>query len=332
MLVLERLRVLHAVAAAGSVVGAARTLHVTTSAVSQQIARLEREVGQPLVERHGRGIRLTGAGAVLAAHAEALLDHAERVSASLEALRGAVTGRLTVSAFATAARGLLPLALAALRASYPLLTVSMVEQEPHEAVPLLARGLVDVAVVQDWASDPLVVPAGLARRHLLVDPFDVALPVSHPLADRSVVSLASLATMDWIGWSAGQICHDWLVVTLRSLGAAPRIVHTASEHATQLALVAAGLGAAVIPRLGRGPLPAGVRCVPISPAPSRRVFALWRSSAGLRPSVVALVDQLEQAVGEPEAVAVGLDQPAGGHVGVDLAGVGPALQGVGDDA
>jgi DNA-binding transcriptional LysR family regulator len=307
MLVLERLRVLHAVAAAGSVVGAAQALHVTTSAVSQQIARLEREVGQPLVERHGRGIRLTGAGVVLAGHAGDLLDHAERVSAALDALRGAVTGRLTVAAFATAARGLLPGALAALRAAYPSLVVSLAEQEPHEAVPLLVRGRLDVAVVQDWAEEPLVVPAGLVRRHLVDDPFDVALPSAHPLAARSSVALAELADVDWVGWSSGQICHDWLVVTLRGLGAVPRIAHTASEHATQVALVRAGLGAAVIPRLGRDPAPSGVRFVPLSPQPARQVFALWRESTAARPSVVALVDQLQQAVGEPEPVHLGLD-------------------------
>jgi molybdate transport repressor ModE-like protein len=332
MLVLERLRVLHAVAAAGSVVGAARNLHVTTSAVSQQIARLEREVGQPLVERHGRGIRLTGAGALLAGHAADLLDHAERVAADLDALRGAVTGSLAVAAFATAARGLLPGALAALRSAYPSLTVSLAEQEPHEALPLLVRGRLDVAVVQDWAEEPLAVPPGLARRDLLDDPFDVALPAAHPLAARARVGLAELAEVDWISWSSGQICHDWLVVTLRGLGAEPRIAHTASEHATQLALVRAGLGAAVIPRLGRGPVPAGVRFVPIDPTPTRRVFALWRSSTGARPSVAAFVDQLEQAVGEPEAVLAGLDQPPAGHVRVDLAGVGPAVEGVGDHA
>src|SRR5207248_5923388 len=105
---LERLRVLHAVWTAGSVGGAARTLHVTTSAVSQQVARLEREVGQRLVERQGRGIRLTEAGELLARNAGDLLTRVEQVEAGLAEHRGAVAGPLTVAAFATAARGLLP--------------------------------------------------------------------------------------------------------------------------------------------------------------------------------------------------------------------------------
>src|SRR5437762_13095452 len=108
MLNLERLRVLHAVFTTGSVVGAACTLHVTTSAVSQQMARLEREVGQRLVERQGRGVRLTEAGALLSRNAADLLSHVERVESDIAEHRGTVAGTLTIAAFATAARGLLP--------------------------------------------------------------------------------------------------------------------------------------------------------------------------------------------------------------------------------
>ena len=292
MLHLERLRVLHAVWTTGSVVGAARTLHVTTSAVSQQMARLEREVGQLLVERHGRGIRLTEAGTLLARHAGDLLTHVERVEAGLAEHRGAVAGTLMIGAFATAARGLLPGVLRDLRSRYPDLSASLSEREPHEAIPHLVRGHLDVAVVQDWADDPLTVPDGLSRRHLLDDPFDVALPVDHPLADRDSIAVKELASDDWISWDTGQICHDWLVRTLRAEGVEPRVTHTASEHSTQLALVAAGLGAAVIPRLGREPAPPSVRLVPIDPPPTRRVFALWRTSAAARPAIGATLDAL----------------------------------------
>jgi DNA-binding transcriptional LysR family regulator len=294
MLSLERLRVLHAVSTTGSVVGAARTLHVTTSAVSQQLARLEREVGQQLVERQGRGIRLTEAGALLARHAGDLLTHVERVEAGLAEHRGAVAGSLAIAAFATAARGLLPGVLRDLRSRYPDLSVSLSEQEPHEAIPALCRGHLDVAVVQDWADDVLTVPEGLARRDLLDDPFDVALAADHPLANRDSVAIKELAGEDWISWSTGQICHDWLVRTLHEEGAEPRVVHTASEHSTQLALVAAGLGAAVIPRLGREPAPPSIRFVPIDPPPVRRVFALWRTSAAARPAIGATIDALQR--------------------------------------
>lgn len=294
MLNLERLRVLHAVWTTGSVVGAARTLHVTTSAVSQQVARLEREVDQRLVERQGRGIRLTEAGALLARHAGDLLGHVERVEAGLAEHRGAVAGALTIAAFATAARGLLPGVLRDLRSRYPDLSVSLSEQEPHEAIPALRRGHLDVAIVQDWAEEALAVPPTLSRRHLLTDPFDVALPADHPLANRYSVAIKELAGDDWITWSTGQICHDWLIRIFDRHDAQPRIQHTASEHSTQLALVAAGLGAAVIPRLGREPAPPSVRFVPLDPPPIRRIFALWRTSAGNHPAIGATLDTLQR--------------------------------------
>jgi len=291
---LERLRVLHAVATTGSVVGAAAVLHVTTSAVSQQLARLERETGQELAERHGRGLRLTEAGALLAGHAAELLAHAERVESSLAEHRGVVAGRLRIAAFATAARGLLPAALRELRGRYPALDVGLAELEPHEAVPAVRRGEADVAVVQDWAADPLAVPDELARRALLEDRFDVAVPGGHRLAGRVSVGVEELGEEEWISWSRGQICHDWLIGTLRGIGVEPRIAHTAAEHSTQLALVAAELGVAVIPRLGRDATPPGVRYVAVEPAPVRRVFALWRATTSPRPAVAAVLGALSE--------------------------------------
>lgn len=294
MLNLERLRVLHAVSATGSVAGAARVLHVTTSAISQQMSRLERETGQRLAERHGRGIRLTEAGLLLADSAGHLLAHAEEVEAGLAGYSGAVTGTLTIAAFATAARGLLPGALGDLRSCYQDLTVSLSEQEPHESIAALSRGLLDVAVVQDWAGDTLAVPDGLSRLDLMDDPFDAALPAEHALADRETVTIAELAADDWISWSTGQICHDWLIRTLRADAAEPRIAHTAGEHSTQLALVAAGLGVALIPRLGRESAPPHIRFVPLDPPPTRHIFALWRTSSAARPAVGVTVEAIRR--------------------------------------
>ncbi len=301
MLSLERLRVLHAVMATGSVVGAAGALHVTTSAVSQQLARLEREVGQRLLERQGRGVRLTEAGALLADRAGELLAQVEQVEADLAGHRGAVDGALAVAGFATAVRGLLPGAVRELRERHPALSVSLSEREPHEALPALRRGHLDLVVAQDWADDALAVPPELSRRHLLDDPFDLAVAPDHPLADHHRVGPGDLAGLDWISWSSGQICHDWLVRSMGADARGPRIAHTASEHATQLALVAAGLGAALIPRLGREPVPGGVRFVPVDPPPTRRVFALWRASSGARPAVGAVLDALRRAAARPRS-------------------------------
>lgn len=300
MLNLERLRVLHAVCTTGSVRAAAEVLHVTTSAVSQQVARLEREVGQRLLDRHGRGVRPTDAALLLSDHAAKLLAQVELVEADLAGYRGAVAGTVTIAAFATAARGLMPTALRSLRDKYPDLTVRLSEAEPDIAITALRRGDIDVAVVQDWAEAPLPIPPDLSRTPLLDDVLDVALPADHHLANRESVDLADLVDENWISWTAGQICHDWLTHTLRAKGIGPRITHTASEHSTQLALVAAGLGAAIIPRLGREPTADMVRFVPLTPTPIREVSTLWRSSTTTRPAIRATLQALRSAASQTD--------------------------------
>ena len=115
MLNLDRLRALHAVSAHGSIIAAAERLNVTTSAVSQQLAKLEAETGQTLLERHGRGVKLTDAAAALVLRTHRVLSLLEEAEAELEGVDSAVAGRVTIAAFATAARGLAPQAIAALR-------------------------------------------------------------------------------------------------------------------------------------------------------------------------------------------------------------------------
>ncbi len=295
MLDLDRLRALSAVATYGSVSAAADVLHVTTSAVSQQMAKLERETGQKLLERNGRGVRLTDAAALLAGHAERILAMVEEAESDLEAQRGAVVGALTIAAFPTAARGLLPRALRDLAREHPRLRVCLREQEPHAAVPLTVRGEIDLGIVQDWFNVPLAIPDGLVKAPLAEDVVDVALPSGHPLAGRDVIDLGELHDEAWIAQSPGAICRDWLVHTLRSAGLEPRIAHTADEYATQLALVAVGLGAALVPRLGRCDVPDDVRVIPVRPALTRHIYAIWRAEAARRPAIRAAVTALRGA-------------------------------------
>jgi DNA-binding transcriptional LysR family regulator len=297
MLDVERLRSLHAVAKHGSVRAAADALHVTTSAVSQQVAKLERETGQVMLERHGRGVRLTDAAQLLAEHADRILSMVEQAASDLEAIRGAAVGELAIGAFPTAARGLLPPALRALDESQPQLRVRLREAEPHEAVPLVERGQYDMAIVQDWFNVPLAIPDGLAKAPILDDQADIALPAGHPLASRERVDLDELSGEPWISQSPGAICRDWLIHTLRSRGFEPHIAHMADEYATQLALVAAGLGISVLPRLGRCDVPAGVTIVRVTPALTRHVYAIWRQEAARRPAIRVTVDALRAVAG-----------------------------------
>ncbi|MFJ9622887.1 LysR family transcriptional regulator [Streptomyces sp. NPDC101181] len=299
MLNLERLRTLDALARHGSVSRAAEGLHVTTSAVSQQLAKLEREVGQQLLARNGRGVRLTDAGSLLADHAARILSQVELAQSDIEAQRGEVVGEVRISAFPTAARGLFPATLTTLRADHPELTVRTRELEPAQSVLAVLRGDVDLAVVLDWSNKRLPVPGELTRAELLDDATDIAVPAGHRLADRAEVDLEDFADDAWVSWPEGEFCYEWLMFTLRSRGVEPRIAHLAGEHHTQLALIAAGAGVCVAPRLGRGPVPDGVRLVPVRQTMRRHVHAVWRADADRRPSIRAAVAALRSAAGAP---------------------------------
>ncbi|MFJ9845740.1 LysR family transcriptional regulator [Kitasatospora sp. NPDC101155] len=287
MMDLGRLRALHAVAVHGSVGGAAAALGFTPSAVSQQIAKLERETRTVLLEKQGRGVVLTDAARELATTAQAVLGLVEQAEVRLEEQRGQAVGRLLVAAFPSGARGLMPGALAELRQRCPELDVRLLESDPYPAAELVARGEVDLALVQDWPTVPLPVQEGLARLDLGTDPVDLLLPDGDELAALDAVPVERLCGQRWISMPPGNICHDWLVRTLREAGEEPDVRYQVGEFETQIALVAAGLGMGLVPRLGRGPLPAGVVARPVASQPSRRVFALWRAQASRRPAITA---------------------------------------------
>ncbi len=296
MLDLDRLRALHAIAEYGSVSAAAEVLGITTSAVSQQIAKLERETSCRLLERSGRGVRLTDVALLLAGHAERILSLVAEAEADLEAKRGSVVGKLKIASFATASRGLMPQMLRRVAQEHSQLTVELHERDPKAALPQVLRGEFDLAVVHDWRGSPLSFPAGLEKLHLMDDPAEIALPSTHPLAGREALSLTELADEEWVGAPPTDICHAWLCHTLRSHGMEPRIVHFSQEYFTQLALVAEGHGIAVLPRLGRGPLPPGVAAVPVRPRLERHLYLVWRCESRHRPAVQAVVRALQEAV------------------------------------
>lgn len=308
MLNMERLRALHAVATHGSVNAAATALHVTTSAVSQQLAKLEDEVGEPLLERRGRGVRLTDAATLLVGHAERALSALERAEADLDAQRRSVVGRLSIAAFPTACRGLAVEALRRLNRLHPRLQVTLSEEGPVPALPRLSRGDLDLVLAKDWSNSPLVFQEGLTRAALLDDVADVALPAGHPLARRRAITLGELAGERWITSEHGSFCHDWLKHTLRTRGRDPVVTHTAGEYSTQLAMVAAGFGAAIIPRLGRETVPPEVHMVPVTPTLVRHIYAVWRTDATRRTAIQAAVEALQFAarrLGGARAGAIG---------------------------
>ncbi|MGW7467782.1 LysR family transcriptional regulator [Streptomyces xantholiticus] len=306
MLDLGRLRALHAVSVHGTVGAAAAALGYTPSAVSQQIAKLERETRTTLLERQGRGVRLTEEAKQLAATAQQLLALVEEAEVRLEERRGKPTGRLSIACFASASRGLMPHVLADLARRHPELDARLHEVDPHLSVDLVARGAIDLAVAHDWDIAPLPAPPGVEQAVIGDDMCDVLVPAGHLLAAADSVRREDLKDERWITQPPGTVCHDWLLRTLRAAGCEPLIAHQSEEYHTQVALVAAGLGVALVPRLGRGTLPPQVVAVQLAPVPTRRLHALWRTGAARRPAITETVRTLQKLW--PEVIA----EPRGG--------------------
>lgn len=302
MIDLAALESLRAVAHHASVNGAAQALGFTPSAVSQQVKRLERGVGVPLLERVGRGVVLTAAGQRLVRDTGELRERLERIEAELRLSAGEVAGTLQVATFSTATRGLVAPVLRRLRDEHPDLRVTLQEQEPWDTVDLVATGRVDVGLAHSWGDLPLTVPSHVRATDVARDVAEVLVPVGHPLAGREVVRPTDLRDVDWVATAAGTICRQWLSRMYVGTGTTPRIVHEAAEFDSHVAVVAAGLAVALVPRLGRAALPPEVVAVPVvDPVPERTVTALNRRSMDSAPAVRALLAALVGAAGDPLA-------------------------------
>ncbi len=293
MIDLTSLIALRAVETQGSVVAAAVELGFTPSAVSQQVKRLERQTGVPLLERVGRGVMLTRHGRHLVDAGSRLLSDLEQIEAGLHRQTGMVAGHLRLTAFSTAMRGLVAPAVGGLRTAHPDLRITLTEREPWDAVELVATGQSDLGVVHSWGDVALAIPDHLATTSVAHDVADVVVPEGHRLAGRPRVSPQDLLDEDWIATPAGTICREWLTRMYDGTGQLPRIAHTSVEFASHLALVRAGLGIALVPRLGRQPLGDGVVAVPAhDPVPTRDIVAVHRSSMTESPAVSAVLAAL----------------------------------------
>jgi DNA-binding transcriptional LysR family regulator len=249
MLNINRLRMLREVAARGTLAAAAEALFMTPSAVSQQMAVLEREAGTPLLERRGRGVRLTEAGIRLVDDTESILAALERAEADLAAASRGVVGRVRVSAFPTAARALLVPALPDLGERYPNLRVSMVDLEPEDSLPALKASELDVVVTYEWNLLPSLEDPGIEREELLCEPVYLAVPASHPLAQQAEVTIAELRDEEWIVGRDSTSMLDLVVAATRRQGYAPRTDFHSMDFQVILAAVGAGLGVALVPPL-----------------------------------------------------------------------------------
>lgn len=296
MLDLRRLRVLREVITRGSFSAAADSLHLSQSAVSQQVAALEREVGMPLLERTSDGPRLTEAGATLTGHADAAiarLDEAERELAELAGLEG---GRLRLVSFPTASATLVTQAMSTFRQRYPNVELQFGEAECGESIPALKRGECDIAMAFDYPTQPDEVGRDLERHLVLEEEMRVALPGGHPLAAADTVDIADLAEEDWLCGVGADSCRANVFGVCRAAGFEPRVSFESDDYEVLKGLIAAGLGVTLLPELAGSHPQIELRGVRPEP-PTRRVWAVGRDPAIRSPAANAMIEILVE-VGE----------------------------------
>jgi DNA-binding transcriptional LysR family regulator len=290
MLDLRRLRLLRELKERGTIAAVADALQFTPSAVSQQLAMLERETGVRLLERDGRGVRLTDAALVLVEHADALLERASLAEADLAAAAGTVMGRGRIAGFRSVLLQIALPAIVALARDAPRLRCEVVEAEPEQALPALALGDLDLVLGDEWQHQPWRLPAGLERHELLRDPVRVVVPAGHPAA-----SLADLAGEPWATGHPGMAWEEMTQRTCRELGGfEPDIRHRANDATIALALVAAGQAVTLLPELPLTDREVDVEVRPIGDV-SRAIFAVTRAADAARPSTQALIAAVRDA-------------------------------------
>ncbi|MGW6704336.1 LysR family transcriptional regulator [Streptomyces sp. NPDC054956] len=296
---LRRLGVLRELDRRGSLARTAEALHLTPSAVSQQVAALSREVGVPLIEREGRGVRLTGQARVLLEHAAVIAAQWEQARADLAAWQEGRRGAVTVGAFSSAITGLLPAALGRLSEHHPDVRVMVVQAEPPDLFTRLDSGEVDIAVAVDFAAAPPHTDRRYSRVDLLVDTLDLALPLDHPCAGREHVPLRDLAADPWIVGDPRSCCGAITRSLCAANGFTPEIRHAVDDWTSLAALVEAGMGVALVPRLVQ-PLhrPGLVLRSPAGPAPTRHVFAAVRTGSDSDPVLAAVLEHLRAAAAD----------------------------------
>lgn len=318
---LQRLRMLRELSRRGTVTAAAAALHYTVSAVSQQLAQLERDVGATLFERTGRRVQLTTLGLVLAKHAEEILAAVERATVALENAQDTPAVRLTAGVWASVASGLLPAALSALAIQNPGIEVRTRELAPEDTAGAVRDGALDFSFVIDYSNYAMRWDPGLSRDVIAVERLHAAVP-SGALASSvpapsdgsasgpapASIALPELAEHPWI--LAGPRSHFGRSVRLacQASGFEPKIYHEVGEQATALAMVAAGLGVTLVSDLGLTLCPAGVDVVALTEPVMRTVSIAYRTGNARLPSLHLVIDAVRAAAAEQ---GLGAQTPVG---------------------
>jgi DNA-binding transcriptional LysR family regulator len=299
---LRRLRVLREVARQGTLAGAARALRYTPSAVSQHVAQLERELGCGLVERSANRVVLTEAGRLLVEHAERIMEQVEIAAAQVQATAGLRVGRLRVGTFGTAGPTLLAPAVEAYTRHFPGAEIVVYEADPEDSLPRLRARELDLVVTYEYDLCPVPVDPGL-RRHLVArDAIRLVVPRAHPLAGRTEVALSALAGERWIVEPRPD-CHHFTVKLCAQAGFRAPVSCESSDYYIAQALVAAGLGLALIPEMALSTMHPEVVALRLSGPPAvRRLFATHRDGEEDMESIrtmLAILRERGAMLGEP---------------------------------
>jgi molybdate transport repressor ModE-like protein len=293
MLDVRRIRVLQEVVTRGSFSAAADSLHLSQSAVSQQIAALEREVGVPLLDRTSEGPKLTGAGEALMEHGDAVLCRLEEAERELAQIAGLEGGRLRVASFPTASATLMTRALALFSQRFPAVELEFSEDEPEDSFPSLKRGDFDVAVVFDYPAFPLDFARDVEAELIYEEQMRVALPPGHPLAAAKSVKISDLADEDWLCGALPSSCREQVLAFGREAGFEPKISFQSEDYVVIKGFVAGGLGVTILPELA-GDHP-GIELRPVrGHKPIRRVWAVTRQSDVRSPAAEQMLAVLHE--------------------------------------
>ena len=279
-----RLRTLRELALRRTMAAVAKELSLTPSAVSQQLANLERETGVQLIEPDGRGVRLTVAGQRLASHAESILSAIQAASDEVSALERDAAGPLRLAAFPTAAATLCPSVMRRLVERFPRHDVSLLDLEPAGSTTALMRGEVDLALVYALALPQAGLDTGVEHEELLSDPLYFLMPKDHPAARLKAIDLYDMREERWIFEDPTSTFYALVVELCHRAGFQPTAVANCRSFEVVAALVRAGCGVSIQPGLGiRGERDVVFR--PLNPPVSRRIYAVYRKGSGGRPSI-----------------------------------------------
>lgn len=294
MLGVWRLQLLREVARRGTIKAAAAAMDVTPSAVSQQLRILEAEAGVPLMERHGRRVRLTEAGEALVRHADAITAALDAAESELAAAREGISGTLRVAAFPTAARAILPSAIAILAGRHPGLRVTLRDLETRESLVALALDEVDIAVVDEYDESTRIGERGIDLLPLLRDPIHLALPPGQR-GGGAALALADLRDDPWIMDTEASSIYQAALRACQRAGFEPHVRSNCKDYSVIIALVEAGLGVAVLPGLALRDRPMRATVVAIDPPLERRVMVAVKPERRRHPAVAAMVEELGRA-------------------------------------